>query len=72
MQEHWKLGIRPILTLGPRKSASIGRSGVRMRIADDVRDTVVFLGYPSSAPEKGGIDCIGTAFCSNTMTFRTS
>ena len=33
-----------------------------MRISDDVTRTVVFIGYPTSAPGKGGIDCIGTAF----------
>jgi len=33
-----------------------------MRISDDFRQTVVFIGYPSSEPEKGGIDCIGTGF----------
>jgi hypothetical protein len=33
-----------------------------LRIEDDVRQTVVFIGYPTDAPGKGGIDCIGTAF----------
>lgn len=33
-----------------------------MRIEDSVRHTVVFIGYPSDEPGKGGIDCIGTAF----------
>jgi len=33
-----------------------------MRIEDSVRDTVVFLGYPSNDPAKGGIDCVGTGF----------
>jgi hypothetical protein len=33
-----------------------------VRIEDDVRRTVVFIGFPSNAPGKGGIDCIGTAF----------
>jgi len=33
-----------------------------LRIDDNIRDTVVFIGYPSSEPDKGGIDCIGTAF----------
>lgn len=33
-----------------------------MRINDDLLSTVVFIGYPSHDPEKGGIDCIGTAF----------
>jgi len=35
---------------------------VSLRIEDDVRQTVVFIGYPTDAPGKGGIDCIGTAF----------
>jgi hypothetical protein len=33
-----------------------------VRIEDSVRHTVVFIGYPSGDPGKGGIDCIGTAF----------
>jgi len=33
-----------------------------MRIEDSIRHTVVFIGYPSNDPDKGGIDCIGTAF----------
>jgi hypothetical protein len=33
-----------------------------MRIPDDFRQTVVFIGYASTDPEKGGIDCIGTGF----------
>ena len=33
-----------------------------MRISDEVTRTVVFIGYPTSDPGKGGIDCIGTAF----------
>jgi len=33
-----------------------------MRIEDSVRDTVVFLGFPSNDPAKGGIDCVGTGF----------
>jgi hypothetical protein len=36
-----------------------------MRIEDSVRQTVVFIGYPSDEPGKGGIDCIGTAFLLN-------
>lgn len=31
-----------------------------MQVPDDLRRSVVFLGF--SAPEKGGIDCIGTGF----------
>jgi hypothetical protein len=33
-----------------------------MRVSDTILNTVVFLGYPSSAPGKGGIECIGTGF----------
>ncbi len=33
-----------------------------MRIEDSVRHTVVFIGYPTDEPGKGGIDCIGTSF----------
>jgi hypothetical protein len=33
-----------------------------MRISDDFRDTVVFIGFPSTDSAKGGIDCIGTGF----------
>jgi hypothetical protein len=33
-----------------------------LRIEDSIRQTVVFIGYPTEAPGKGGIDCIGTAF----------
>jgi hypothetical protein len=36
--------------------------GVLMRVSDSILDTIVFLGYPSNAPSKGGIDCIGTGF----------
>jgi hypothetical protein len=33
-----------------------------MRIEDRVLHAVAFIGYPDSKPDKGGIDCIGTAF----------
>jgi hypothetical protein len=33
-----------------------------LRIDDTFLWTVVFIGYPSDEPNKGGIDCIGTAF----------
>jgi hypothetical protein len=33
-----------------------------LRIEDSVRQTVVFIGYPTDTVGKGGIDCIGTAF----------
>ena len=36
--------------------------GVRVRVSDSILDTVVFLGYPTSAPGRGGIECIGTGF----------
>jgi hypothetical protein len=37
-------------------------AGLHMRVSDTLLDTVVFLGYPTDAPGKGGIDCIGTGF----------
>jgi hypothetical protein len=39
-----------------------GTPGVYMRIGDDIRKCVVFLGYPDTTPGRGGIDCIGTGF----------
>jgi hypothetical protein len=33
-----------------------------MRLSDNARKTVVFLGYHSDDPRKGGIDCFGTGF----------
>ncbi len=33
-----------------------------MRVSDSILETVVFLGYPTTAPGKGGIECIGTGF----------
>jgi hypothetical protein len=33
-----------------------------MRVSDSLLETVVFLGYATDAPGKGGIDCIGTGF----------
>lgn len=33
-----------------------------MRIDDSLLSAVVFIGYPTDNAEKGGIDCIGTAF----------
>jgi hypothetical protein len=33
-----------------------------MRVSDSILETVVFLGYGTSAPGKGGIECIGTGF----------
>src|SRR5579872_2948838 len=33
-----------------------------VRIEDGFLQSVVFIGYPTSDPDKGGIDCIGTAF----------
>ena len=37
-------------------------AGGRVRIEDSIRDTVAFIGYATSEQDKGGIDCIGTAF----------
>jgi hypothetical protein len=50
----------PPLTLGPSRHRIF--PGLRLRIEDSVRHTVVFIGYPSDEAGKGGIDCIGTAF----------
>lgn len=36
--------------------------GVFVKVSDSILKTVVFLGHPTSAPGKGGIECIGTAF----------
>jgi hypothetical protein len=33
-----------------------------VRVPDEVTRTVVFIGYPTTDPGKGGIDCVGTAF----------
>jgi hypothetical protein len=33
-----------------------------VRVSDEITNTVVFIGYPTSESGKGGIDCIGTAF----------
>jgi hypothetical protein len=33
-----------------------------VRLEDNILETVVFIGYPTDDPGKGGIDCIGTAF----------
>jgi hypothetical protein len=33
-----------------------------VRVPDTILETVVFLGHPTDAPDKGGIECIGTAF----------
>ena len=33
-----------------------------MRIAEDMRQSAVFFGYPDKTAGKGGIDCIGTGF----------
>jgi hypothetical protein len=48
-------------TLGPERHRLLA-PGVRMRVADDIRKTVVFLGYESSDPDTGGIAPFGTGF----------
>lgn len=48
------------LTLGPRIRRTVG-PGLYMRISDDVRKCVVFLGFADPAAP-GGIFCVGTAF----------
>lgn len=37
-------------------------SGFYMRISDDIRKCVVFLGYADNTPGGGGIYCVGTGF----------
>src|SRR5262245_15232441 len=49
-------------TLGPEvKIPLAGSPGFSMRIADDLRQTVVFFGY-ADASRSTGITCIGTGF----------
>lgn len=36
--------------------------GFHVRLAEDLRKCVVFIGYPDSTPGRGGITCIGTGF----------
>jgi len=52
--------IGPVPTLGPASYRQFG--GLRVRISDDLLKSVVFLGFPTTEPGKGGIDCFGTAF----------
>jgi hypothetical protein len=50
-------------TLGPaRHEPLFGTPEVLVRIAEDMRHSVVFFGYEDSRPGYGGIDCIGTGF----------
>jgi hypothetical protein len=50
-------------TLGPvRHEPFFGNPEVLVRIAEDMRHSVVFLGHKDSRPGYGGIDCIGTGF----------
>jgi len=52
----------PRYTLGPaRREPFFGNPGAYVRIAEDLRKCVVFVGY-DGAPNEGGIHCIGTAF----------
>ena len=56
------MGERVQLTLGPERRRPLpGCPGFYVRIDDDLRKCVVFLGFAAGA-EKGGIDCIGTGF----------
>ena len=50
----------PVPTLDPPRYRQCG--SFRMRISDDLLRSVVFLGFPTEEPGKGGIDCFGTAF----------
>jgi hypothetical protein len=40
-----------------------------VRLEDNILETVVFIGFATEDPGKGGIDCIGTAFCFGTVIF---
>ena len=50
----------PIPTLDPARYLDCG--GFRMRISDDLLRSVVFLGFATTEPGKGGIDCFGSGF----------
>jgi hypothetical protein len=55
-----------VLTLGPsRREPLPGCPGFYVRIGDDLRETVLFLGFEDKAPGKGGINCVGTGFLLN-------
>jgi|SRR5579862_116122 len=45
-----------------RRVSFPGCEGAYVRVQDDLRKTVVFLGHETSDPAKGGIDCFGTGF----------
>jgi len=49
-------------TLGPEHRDYSKGLGFYMRIDDDLRKCVVFLGYETNDPDKGNICCIGTGF----------
>lgn len=50
-------------TLGPALScAAFGNRDLKVRISDDIRTGVVFLGHADARTGKGGIHCIGTGF----------
>jgi hypothetical protein len=51
---------QPVLTL--RIVTRELSPGVQVRVSDTILDTVVFLGHASTAPGKGGIECVGTGF----------
>src|SRR5258708_5720460 len=51
------------LSLGPERGGANRLGGFFVvRIADDLRKSVVFFGFPDSAPNTGGIACVGTGF----------
>jgi hypothetical protein len=52
-----------LCTLGPERREPSGcYEGAYVRVQEDLRKTVVFLGHETSDPAKGGIDCFGTGF----------
>src|SRR5690242_19324792 len=53
----------PVASLGPERRVPVaGAPGAYMRIADDLRKSVVFFGEEDARPGRGGIRCIGTGF----------
>jgi hypothetical protein len=49
--------------LGPERRQYLPECpGFYVRIADDLRKTVVFFGFEDITPGKGGINCVGTGF----------
>jgi hypothetical protein len=49
-------------SLGPSQGWPVKRMPGAMRFPEDLRRTVLFLGHEDDRPDRGGIECIGTAF----------